>query len=302
MNIIEEIKNMYKNGSVLIRIIFINVSVFLVTLILSFVLPIFSIDSNLFITNWFAVPAGFGSLLLRPWTLISYMFLHLDFLHIAFNMLWLFWFGQIFLLFRTSRELLNTYLAGGIAGAILYILLFNLILGSYANDSIALGASASVMAVVFAIAVYKPDFVIHLLLLGPVKIKYIALVTIAIDIFSVFSVEFGAVVLGENAGGHIAHIGGALWGYYYAMQIKKGKNAGKTLDLLITKVEKFFDRKPKLKVTYRNTAKMSDYEYNKSKMNDMEIMDSILDKIKKSGYSSLTKEEKEILFRMSNKK
>ncbi|MCK5169829.1 MAG: rhomboid family intramembrane serine protease, partial [Bacteroidales bacterium] len=242
------------------------------------------------LVNWLAVPADFNNLIFKPWTVFTYMFLHQEFLHILFNMLWLYWFGQIFLRYFDEKKLLSVYLVGGIAGAILFILSFNLlpIFEKVLPMSFALGASASVIAIVIATSAYAPNHKINLMFFGPVELKYIAIVTIVIDILSIAS---------SNAGGHIAHLGGALFGYLYISQMKKGKNITKGFDRFMDKVFSLFKPKQKFKVTYKRPV--NDYEYNKSKATNQEGVDKILDKIAKSGYDSLSKKEKEILFKNS---
>jgi hypothetical protein len=219
------------------------------------------------------------------------MFLHQEFLHILFNILWLYWFGQIFLRYFDDKKLLSVYLVGGLAGAALYILSFNLlpVFNQVLPVSYALGASASVIAIVIAVSVYAPNHTINLMFFGPVQLKYIAIITIVIDILSIAS---------SNAGGHIAHLGGALFGYLYISQIRKGKNITRGFDRFMDKIFSLFKPREKFKVTYKRpmTDIEKDIEYNKSQAAKQKDIDKILDKIAKSGYDSLTKKEKEVLF------
>jgi membrane associated rhomboid family serine protease len=246
---------------------------------------------NNFISAWLGVPASVQTLITRPWTLITYMFLHFEFLHIFFNMLWLYWFGKIFLEFLPDRQLYMVYFLGGISGALAFILAFNFFpaFSNAINFSVAIGASASVMAIVVAIAFMVPDYTIGLLFVGNVKIKYIALIFIAIDI---------AMIRSDNAGGHFAHIGGALLGMIFTFSYKKGYNFLYGLNL-IRKIRK--GRKSKFRKVYVSERPVSDEEYNANRAKSQAKLDGILDKIAKSGYSSLTKEEKEFLFKTSNK-
>ncbi len=296
MAFIDELKKMYQTGNIVIKLIFVNVAVF----ILVGILGLFSLASlNIDTVKWLAVPADLKVLLYRPWTLISYMFLHYDFMHILFNMLWLFWFGKIFLEFLSSKQLLNIYLLGGISGAFLYILAFNAIpaFKPMVASSVALGASASVYAIVVAISAFAPDYSIQLMFIGRVKIKYIAIFILVLDVLS---------IAGSNAGGHIAHLGGAMFGYLFAVQFKKGSDLTKGFSGFIDGLSEWFKKKPKMKVTknkYKTNKKPStDHEYNQQKAADQSEMDRILGKISKSGYDSLTKKEKETLFKYSNKK
>ncbi len=291
MGIADEIKKSFKSGNALIKLLYINIAVFLAVKIIGVIFFLLSAEQNFSIANWFAVPADFSNLIYKPWTIFTYMFLHMDFFHILFNMLWFYWFGMIFLGYFDEKKLLSLYLTGGLAGAALYILAFNIfpVFSGVLPVSYALGASASVIAIVIAVSVYAPNHTIHLLFFGPVKLKYIAVATIVIDILSIAS---------TNAGGHIAHLGGALYGYLFVLQYKKGKNINKGFDRFMDKVFTLFKPKPKIKVTHKRP--MTDIDYNKQKVKKQEEIDQVLDKIAKSGYESLTKKEKEILFKNSN--
>lgn len=191
-------------------------------------------------------------------------------------------------MYLNEKRLLSVYLVGGLAGAALYILAFNVfpVFQPQVPASVALGASASVMAIVIAISVYVPDYSINLLFIGPVKLKYIAFVAILLDVLS---------IAGSNAGGHIAHLGGALFGYAYIAQYRKGRNITRGFDRMMDSLFSLFKPRPKFKVTHKRPK--TDIEYNKEKNKDRARMDKILEKISKHGYDSLTKEEKEILFR-----
>lgn len=247
------------------------------------------------ILNYFAIPANINVLLSKPWTVLTYMFLHTEFFHILFNMLWLYWFGVIFVQYLSQRQLLGTYIFGGIAGALLYVAAFNLfpVFDVARESALALGASASVLAIVVAISFYVPEYTIHLLLIGPVKIKYIAIFTVILDVFMISS---------ANAGGHIAHLGGALWGFLWIKMIPKFDPTSIFEPLLNLSKPKTL-RKPKRKFrVHHNDRPMNDDDYNRQKAEKQKRMDAILDKISRSGYDSLTREEKDLLFSNSNKK
>ena len=291
MNIADEIKKSFKSGSALTKLIYINLAVFLAVKIIGVIFFLFNISPTFSIVNWFAVPAHIHNLIYKPWTIFTYMFLHQEFLHILFNILWLYWFGQIFLRYFDDKKLLSVYLIGGLAGAALYILSFNLlpVFNQVLPVSYALGASASVIAIVIAVSVYAPNHTINLMFFGPVQLKYIAIFTIIIDILSIAS---------SNAGGHIAHLGGALFGYIYISQLRKGKNITKGFDRFMDKIFSLFKPREKFKVTYKRPMNdiERDIEYNRNQAAKQEDIDKILDKIAKSGYDSLTKKEKEVLF------
>jgi membrane associated rhomboid family serine protease len=294
MGIWDNIRNTFRHGTSLTRLIYINIAVFLIlslAAIAGFLLDNPDIASKTFLL--FAIPSSLKALLLKPWTLVTYMFTHKDFWHILFNMLWLYWFGRIFLEYLDQRKLVAVYLLGGLSGALVYVLSFNIFpaFAGVLNESVAIGASASVMAVVIAIAAYVPNYSIQLLLLGKIKIKYMALAIFVLTSFMDFSV---------NSGGKLAHIGGALFGYLYTINLRHGHDIGKGLNRLIDFFVTMFKPRSKLKVTYKKPV--SDYDYNKMKAEHQARINSILDKIAKGGYDSLTKEEKDLLFRESQKK
>ena len=288
MNIWDEIKESFKEGSALTRLIYINLGLFLIIRITN--VFYFLAGTPFPFLDWLALPADFSKLASRPWTLVTYMFLHFDFLHILFNLLWLYWFGQIFLQYLSHKQLLGLYILGGIAGALLYSLAYNLFPAFNLErfGSTMVGASAAIMAIVIAIAAIAPNYTLNLLLLGPVKLKYIAIFTIIIDAISIQN---------SNAGGHIAHLGGAFMGYIFAVQYKKGKDITSGLNKLLDFLSALFKRKPKMKVSYKKPS--DDKEYNKIKIDQQKEIDRILDKIAKGGYNSLSKEEKDFLFRSS---
>ena len=291
MAIIDEIKASFKEGTSLIKLIYINLAVFVIAKIITVFFVLFNIDFSLI--QWLAVPADFGKLLNKPWTIITYMFYHESFLHILFNLLWLYWFGRIFLRYLDQKKLLNIYLLGGILGGFLYMLAYNTFPAFKPSVpvSAALGASAGVIAVVVAISFYVPNYTLNLMFIGPVKLKYIALVTILLDIMGIG---------GGNAGGHIAHLGGALFGYLFTLQYKNGKELGKGFGKFLDSLFTFFRPRKRMKVSYKKPV--DDFEYNKQKADNQKEIDRILDKIANSGYKSLTKDEKEQLFKMSNNK
>lgn len=294
MGIWDDIKTTFKKGSNLTKLIYINVGVFLlITLaaIIGFLLQNQEIPSK--VLSLLSVPASMGELILRPWTLITYMFTHKDILHILFNMLWLYWFGMIFLEYLDQRKLVAVYLLGGLTGALVYIVSFNIFpaFSGVLSDSVAIGASASVMAIVIAIAAYVPDYPIQLFLFGRIRIKYMALAIFILSSVIDFSV---------NSGGKLAHIGGALFGYLYTLNLRRGHDIGKGFNRIIDFLVTLFKPRQKLKVTHKKPV--TDYDFNKLKAEHQTKINSILDKISKGGYDSLTKEEKETLFRESQNK
>ena len=286
------IKNQFRTANTLERLILVNVAVYLIFAVLRALMKLFmtSLDVYFNPSEWLAVPASVSSLIFRPWTILTYMFYHEDFFHILFNMLWLFWMGKIFTEYLGNKKLISTYILGGISGAILYIAAYNFfpLFSQSVHISYALGASAGVLAITIATATLLPDYKIGILFLGPVALKYVALVTVFLDLIS---------VSGNNAGGHIAHLGGALFGFIYVRQLKNGRDLAKGFNNMIDKLVTVFSGRKKMKVHYGRPKHDEDYVANKKAM--QERTDEILDKISKSGYGSLTKEEKEFLFNSS---
>ncbi len=293
MNILTDLKKSFKQGSSVTKLIYTNLAIYLIINIIHIVSKLMLINDSV-VLEMLAVPASISSLVLKPWTLITYMFLHEGFFHILFNMINLFWFGRLFLMFFNQKQAVGLYLIGGIFGAALYILGLNIFpyFESIAAQGILLGASASVLAIVIGIATYKPNMEIHLTLIGKVKLKYLAAVFFFISLLS---------VAGENAGGNIAHLGGILAGYLFGTRIKKGKDLTKGINKAIDFFVDLFSRKPKMKVSHNAGRPMTDYEWNAKKTQEGKMLDEILDKIKESGYDSLTSDEKKRLFDQSNK-
>ncbi len=297
MNPIGDFRRNFSKQSSLSQLILINAGVFLFIKILGVFFFLFRQENiEQLVLSYLALPADPAMIFKRPWTVISYMFLHYDFLHILFNMLWLYWFGKIFLEYLNPKKLISVYLIGGIAGGLFYVLSFNLFPAFQESvaQSVALGASAAVLAIVMAISFYVPDYTMNLIFLGPVKLKYIALVSVIIDLLSIGS---------GNAGGHLAHLGGALFGFLYATQLRRGKDLSKGFNRFMDSLFSLFKRRPKMKVKYSKPSKPTetDMEYNARKAAEQRNIDQILDKISRNGYEGLSKEEKEILFKSSKK-
>lgn len=296
-SILKGIKDSFREGSDMTKLIYINIAIFLAIKILVVIGFLIGIDS-LYIQarNLLAVPSDTSAFLSKPWTVFTYMFVHEGFLHLLFNMLWLFWFGRLFQENLTRARLSAVYVLGGLTGAAIYMLAYNIFpaFQEAKFESIAIGASASVMAIVFAVSFYNPQYKIYLFLIGPVKLIHIALISIIIDVISLPA---------GNAGGHIAHLGGALYGYLFAINYRKNIDISSFFVSIIGSlsafVSKIFSSKPKMKVHRGDNQanNMNDKEYNARKKDDQDRINKILDKISKSGYDSLNKDEKEILFR-----
>lgn len=294
MQFFEDIKVQYKSGSMLMKLIYINSAVFLfikIVQIFGFLFQIPELSDT--VISFLAAPASIEELIRKPWTVFTYMFLHEGFFHLLFNMLWLYWFARIFTQYFDERKLLSLYIMGGLAGSFIYIVSFNLFpaFSDVIAISIALGASASVMAIVIAVATYVPDYSIGLFLLGRIKLKYLAIGILLLTSVFDFSV---------NTGGKIAHLGGAILGFIYASRLKQGTDIGIWVNRILATITGWFRPKKKMKVTHKKS--MTDYEYNQTNASHQEEINKILEKISKGGYESLTAEEKTILFKESQKK
>jgi membrane associated rhomboid family serine protease len=287
MSIIDEIKRSYYTGGVLTRFIYVNIGVFLFVRLFQIFFTFSGVPYP--VLDWLSVPSDITSLILKPWTIITYMFLHYDLIHIIVNVLVLYWFGKLFLMFFSARQFVGVYFLGGITGAIFYIIIYNLIPALSVHHSILMGASASIMSLLFSTARYRPDFTVYLMFIGPAKLKYIALVYFFLDLIGISAMS--------NTGGSLAHIGGAAFGWYFADRIMKGKDITIVFNNFIDKTVSLFKKKPKMTVSYKRPV--SDIDYNARKVKKQAELDRILEKIKKSGYDSLTKQEKKFLFEES---
>lgn len=301
-SILDDFKLAFKTGNVLNQIIIINVVVFLAFAVLN-VFFIFAQQGGTFevISSYLMLPSNLDTLITQPWTIITYGFFHKGFFHILFNMLYMYWFGRIISEYLGQNKLLGLYVWGVIGGGLLYLLAYNVmpyfenqVLGSYL-----LGASGGVVAIVVGAATFQPNYAINLIFLGPVKLKYIAAFTVFLSFIQ---------STGSNAGGEIAHLGGALVGYLSIKQLQRGSDWSRPIVSVITWVKSLFKPQPKIKVSYKNTSRNTSSSKtssrterkaaSKSKSDQAEI-DAILDKISEKGYDALSKEEKQKLFNAS---
>ena len=297
--IFTELKRKFRSGSILSQYIYINVGVFVLIRFLWIVMFLFKgIASFDALLQYIEMPSSPMLLLHRPWTVFTYMFVHFDFFHLLFNMLWLYWFGHIFMQFFNPRQLGGLYVLGGIAGGACFVAAYNLFpyFDAVAGSSFLKGASASVMAIVFAVSFYQKDYMINLMIIGRIRLIYLALSVLFIDFIAIAS---------ENAGGRIAHIGGALLGIFFASQYQKGKDITNIINHLIDRIVNFATHKPSFKVKYGEKKKPArhetDDEYRHRRHKEEQEIDAILDKLKRSGYESLSEEEKKKLFDASRR-
>ena len=288
INILEGLKRFFLQKNVLSRLMLINITIWLICLFICVFTWLFNISDISFVTKLFAVPSDIATLAEKPWSIFTYMFLQEQFGHLFFNMLMLYYGGKIFLQYFSQKQLLLTYIIGGLVGALFFILAFNAfpVFENMKGHAVALGSSASVLSILIAAATYRPDYTLNLFLLGQVKMKWIAIVFVVIDFLSISK---------GNSGGHIAHLGGALWGFLYAYMLNKDFD-----------IYRIFKKRARIKVKTVNTENYqgrpkTDEQYNAERAQTQEETDRILEKIAKNGYSSLSDKEKEFLFRQSKK-
>ena len=283
-------KDLFKQNPVLKWLLLVNVGIWIMVAFANLFLWLYKSPGTNLLVRWLSVPADGSELIRKPWTVVTYMFLHERFWHLFFKV-WMLWFGgMIFTRFLSQKQLALTYGLGGLVGALFFILAYNLfpVFETAKYTAVAMGASASVLAILVAAATYKPDYGLNLLLFGQLKFKWVAIAFVVIDLLSISS---------ENPGGHIAHLGGALFGFVYGFVVRKS--------LEKPAEPKRKKRKPKMEYTpYEEIhdepqVPRSDEEYNRQKAEKERDVDAILDKIAKDGYASLTAEEKEFLFKNS---
>ncbi len=301
----DNIKNAFKrpdNGH--LQLVIINVVVFLLSVTVYFIGNAISKDVGAALyKKIFTLPSNFFDFLLQPWGLITYFFSHSlgDIFHIVGNMIGLYFFGKVFINFLGQRKFINLYVLGGLAGGIAFLLVYNLV-PSLGNRHIPLvGASASVLAIATGLMTYMPDFEFAIFGVFKVKIKWIVLIYIITSYIS--------IAMDSNFGGGVAHLGGVAMGWFFVFQTKRGRNIGKWVSAILLGVQGMFKRKPKMSSSYGGkssssgtSSSSSSRSYSNSDVPTQAEVDSILDKIAKSGYSSLSAEEKKVLFQASDKK
>lgn len=286
MSLLTEIKQNYIYSNLAVRrIITINVLIFIVVSLVRVFFALFQVSlTTQDFVHIFTLPAYLPDLIKRPWSLITYMFLHDGVLHLIFNMLWLYWMGNLLHEYLGNKRVYQAYFLGGIFGGLVYILAYNIfpLFATVKVVAFALGASAGVLSVTVAVATLLPDYEVKLLLFGFVRLKWIALVIVVLDLLG---------ISGGNAGGHIAHLGGAAFGFMFIRYLYKHT----FFEGMFDRLSGIFKKKSRLKVHYKTTYMKTE---NEKKPSEQEI-DLILDKINKSGYDSLSKLEKEQLFKAS---
>lgn len=308
---INKISFHWKTASWLLKIVYINIAIFLVLRILAVVGFFLNINVTEWI-KWIECPSSIANFIQQPWAIITYMFAQFDVLHILFNMLWLYGFGKLFLEFNSQKQLLALYIYGGILGALVFMAGYNLLPVFEGHTGWLIGSSASAIAIVIATAILNPEYKVGLLFIGQISLKWIAIITLAI---------FFLGLSGENSGGHMAHFGGALAGALYGIMMRKGTDITRPFNKFLDSIANAFyaikDFKfsrpkakiPKAKKWDSNSSNSQSQKDSKGTSSgkasaspeDQAELDKILDKIKKSGYTALSAEEKKRLFDVSKR-
>lgn len=284
MSIINDIKYRYKNGSIVEKIIYINIAVFVLSLLITVFQGLYKNEAN-FIIEWFSLQDNVSELLTKPWSILTYGFLHAGFIHILFNLIALYFIGNLFVQYFTQKQLLNFYLLGTFFGGLFYLFSQNYFPLFEGKNSNLVGASAGVSAIFVGIATYIPNYQLKFPLIGYLKLWHITAFWVGLDVLG---------LIGPNAGGHFAHLGGSVFGFLYVY-----KASNKEITLFSDFLSFFKSKKKPLKTVHKSGNRKqstTDFRHLEQKQ-----VDAILDKISKSGYDTLTKEEKEFLFKQGKK-
>lgn len=280
MSNLKNLKSRFENGTIVEKLIYINIFIFIFTVFISVFQDLYKNDSN-FLIEWFSLDATTDSLLTKPWSIITYGFLHEGFIHILFNLIALYFIGNLFIDYFTQKQLLTFYLLGTFFGGFFYLFSQNYFPLFEGKTTTLIGASAGISAIFIGISTYMPNYELKIRFIGFVKLWYLAAIWVGLDVLG---------LAGGNAGGHFAHLGGSFFGFLFVSQVSNTK-----ITIFKQLFSIFIPKKKPLKTVYKssNTAKTN------SKTTDytQKQIDIILDKISKSGYDTLTKEEKEFLFK-----
>lgn len=280
MSNLKNLKSKFESGTIVEKLIYINIFIFIFTIFISVFQDLYKNDLN-FLIEWFSLDATIDSLFTKPWSIITYGFLHEGFIHILFNLIALYFIGNLFIDYFTQKQLLTFYLLGTFFGGLFYLFSQNYFPLFEGKTTTLIGASAGISAIFIGISTYMPNYELKIRFIGFVKLWYLAAIWVGLDVLG---------LAGGNAGGHFAHLGGSVFGFLYVNQVSNTK-----ITIFKQLFSIFIPKKKPLKTVYKssNTAKTT------SKTTDFtqKQIDIILDKISKSGYDTLTKEEKEFLFK-----
>ena len=284
MSFINTLKNKYKTGTIIEKLIYLNIAIFLLTLLITVFQGLYKGERN-FLVEWFSLDNNLDAFLTKPWSIISYGFLHADFIHLIFNMITLYFIGNLFIQYFTEKQALTFYILGTLFGGFLYVISQNYFPLFEGINTTLVGASAGISAIFIGIATYMPHYQIKIRFIGFIKFWHLAAIWLAFDVVG---------LIGTNAGGSFSHLGGSLFGYLYVQQASNKKTNISTI------FSSFFKRKEKPLKTVHKSAKRKQKTVKNSNQNQEKI-DVILDKISKSGYDTLTKTEKEFLFKQGKR-
>ncbi|WP_298520289.1 rhomboid family intramembrane serine protease [uncultured Kordia sp.] len=284
---------MYRGFNTAERLIAINITIFTIMVLFNAIFRSFNGYTPLFFYEYFAIPKDLGELIIKPWTIVTYAFIHGDFWHLIFNCIGLYFTGKIFYNFFTDKQFITVYAYGIFAGAILFLIAYNLLPPYADKPAILMGASAALLAILAAGATYAPNLIVNLFGVLPVKYWVLAILLVISYI--------AAIGQGSNVGGHFAHIGGVIIGYIFVKQLQKGNDIGIRFERFWDRLTAYFTPKKKspLKTVYRKqqNKRSTSSTTSQSASEKQRKVDAILDKISKSGYESLTKAEKDFLFK-----
>lgn len=284
MGVVDDLKYRFNTGSIVQKLIYINIAVFIISMLLKISTGLYG-GQLTFIDQWFALDDNYSEVIFKPWTVISYGFLHAGFLHILFNMIALFFIGELFIQYFSQKQLLNFYLLGTFFGGLVYLISQNYFPLFQDRNTYLVGASAGVSAIFIGLATYMPNFSVNIRFIGFVKLKYLAFIWIGFDLFG---------LIGNNAGGAFSHLGGALFGFLYVNQA-----SNKDISIWDNLFSMFKRKQKPLRTVYKSKTRNKSTD-NNSDANQQKT-DAILDKISKSGYNALSKAEKEFLFKQGKK-
>jgi membrane associated rhomboid family serine protease len=294
MSIVGDIKSFFKNGDGLSRLIFFNVSVFIVLLIIAVVAQFNgrSVRLEEYPNIYLSSTSDLELLARKPWTILTHMFAHIEVGHFLFNLVTLFTVGKLFRHFLGSKRLVANYILGGLSGFLVYLICYNIFPGLNAKSSI-LGASAAVMSLIITIGMVKPNYSIKLFGVFEMKLIWLCGILVFVDLISLQK--------GFNSGGHLGHLGGALFGFFYARNYNEGKNMASWFENLLSRISSLFNGKKRSDLHTVHKRPKTDEQFNVEKASRQKRIDQILDKISRAGYDSLTKDEKDFLFKYSQK-
>lgn len=296
-SILDDFKYAMRTGNMVTRIIIVNVIVFIVMTLIN----VFDFDSGFtpYLVKKLSLLSNPLQEIMQPWSLVTHMFLHVGFWHILWNMLLLYWFGRVIGDFIGDQRILPIYLLGGLCGGLFFVLWDQLLPGG-SGMAYAYGASAAVWAIIMTTAMISPDYIFHLFLIGPIKIKYIAFVMLLLDLISIAN--------NQNTGGQMGHLGGAFFGVFYVYMLRQGTDLTSGLQGLFSYISDLYYRQPRKKTprstfkVYSNAGNKKENAKSEKSFSDQEELDRILEKIKAKGYDKLSDEEKDFLYQASKKK